>query len=149
MLSSSSWDLPLTSSCAKERKEKENNNNNNNNNINKKRSKNTKSPKRCLGDLISKSFSSFPIGCVRRPTPRTDTGSSSITDNMITFNGISVLNFKSKRYSFYQSFICRKVLFSMHYVIFRWATGGIKLYYILKSYCWSDEFFWDFTMDRK
>jgi hypothetical protein len=47
-------------------------------------------------------FSSFLIGCVRRPTPRTDKGSSSITDNMITFNGISVyntLNFKFKRYS--------------------------------------------------
>ena len=26
-------------------------------------------------------------------------GSSSITDNMITFNGISALNFKFKRYS--------------------------------------------------
>jgi hypothetical protein len=42
------------------------------------------------------------IGCVRRPTPCTDKGSSSITDNMITFNGISVyniLNFKFKRYS--------------------------------------------------
>jgi hypothetical protein len=48
------------------------------------------------------SFSSLLIGCVRRPTPRTDKGSSSITDNMITFNGISVyniLNFKFKRYS--------------------------------------------------
>jgi hypothetical protein len=47
-------------------------------------------------------FSSFLIGCVRRPKPRTDKGSSSITDNMITFNGISVyntLNFKFKRYS--------------------------------------------------
>ena len=49
--------------------------------------------------VISNSFSSFLIGCVRRPTPRTDKGSSSITDNMITFNGISVLNFKFKRYS--------------------------------------------------
>jgi hypothetical protein len=49
--------------------------------------------------VISKSFSSLLIGCVRRPTPRTDKGSSSITNNMITFNGISVLNFKSKRYS--------------------------------------------------
>ena len=49
--------------------------------------------------VIGKSFSSFLIGCVRRPTPRTDKGSSSITDNMITFNGISVLNFKFKRYS--------------------------------------------------
>jgi hypothetical protein len=38
--------------------------------------------------VISKSFSSFLIGCVRRPTPRTHKGSSSITDNMITFNGI-------------------------------------------------------------
>jgi hypothetical protein len=47
-------------------------------------------------------FSSLLIGCVRHPTPRTDKGSSSITDNMITFNGISVfniLNFKFKRYS--------------------------------------------------
>jgi hypothetical protein len=32
--------------------------------------------------VISKSFSSFLIGCVRRPTPRTDKGSSSITDNV-------------------------------------------------------------------
>jgi hypothetical protein len=38
--------------------------------------------------VISKSFSSLLIGWVRRPTPRTDKGSSSITDNMITFNGI-------------------------------------------------------------
>ena len=40
--------------------------------------------------------------CIALPTPRTDKGSSSITNNMITFNGISVyniLNFKSKRYS--------------------------------------------------
>ena len=52
--------------------------------------------------VISKSFSSLLIGCVRRPTPRTDKESSSITDNMITFNGISVYNilyFKFKRYS--------------------------------------------------
>jgi hypothetical protein len=49
--------------------------------------------------VISKSFSSLLIGCVRRPTSRTDKGGSSITDNMITFNGISVLNFKYKRYS--------------------------------------------------
>ena len=49
--------------------------------------------------VISKSINSFLIGSVRRPTPRTDKGSSSITDNMITFNGISVLNFKFKRYS--------------------------------------------------
>jgi hypothetical protein len=52
--------------------------------------------------VISKSFSSLLIGCVRRPTPRTDKGSLSITDNMITFNGITVyniLNFKFKRYS--------------------------------------------------
>ena len=49
--------------------------------------------------VISKAFSSFLIGCVRRPTPRTNKGSSSIIDNMITFNGISVLNFKFKRYS--------------------------------------------------
>ena len=48
---------------------------------------------------ISKSFSSFLISYVRRPTPRTDKGSPSITDIMITFNGISVLNFKFKRYS--------------------------------------------------
>ena len=44
--------------------------------------------------VISMSFSSLLIGCVRRPTPRTGKGSSSITDNMITFNGIYVLNFK-------------------------------------------------------
>ena len=31
--------------------------------------------------VISKSFSSLLIGCVRRPTPRTDKGSSSIIDN--------------------------------------------------------------------
>ena len=45
-LSSSSWDLLWTSSCATERKkeEKEEENNNNNNNNNKKRSKNNKSP---------------------------------------------------------------------------------------------------------
>ena len=54
--------------------------------------------------VIRKSFSSLLIGCVSRPTPRTDKGSSSITDNMITctFNDISVyniLNFKFKRYS--------------------------------------------------
>jgi hypothetical protein len=48
--------------------------------------------------VISKLFS-FLIGYVRRPTPRTDKGSSSITNNMITFNGISVLNFEFKRYS--------------------------------------------------
>ena len=42
--------------------------------------------------VLSKSFSSLLIGCVRRPTPRTDKGGSSITDNMITFNGISVYN---------------------------------------------------------
>jgi hypothetical protein len=40
--------------------------------------------------VIIKSFSSLLIGCVRHPTPCTDKGSSSITDNMITFNGISV-----------------------------------------------------------
>jgi hypothetical protein len=54
-LSSSSWDLPWTSSWCAERKEKKNKNNNNNNknkNNNKKRSKNNKSPKLCLGDLI-------------------------------------------------------------------------------------------------
>jgi hypothetical protein len=81
--------------------------------------------------VISKSFSSLLIGCVRRPTSRTDKGSSR-TDNMITFNDISVYNisnFKFKRYSLYnQSIICRKVLFSMYYVIFRWATGGIKFW---------------------
>ena len=49
ILSSSSWDLPWTSSCFAERKNKNNNNNNKNNN--KKRSKNNKSPKLCLGDL--------------------------------------------------------------------------------------------------
>jgi hypothetical protein len=52
--------------------------------------------------ILSKSFSSLLIGCVRRPTPRTDKWSSSINDNMITFNGISVYNilsFKFKRYS--------------------------------------------------
>jgi hypothetical protein len=49
ILSSSSWDLPWTSSWSAERKEKEKNNNNNNNN--KKQSKNNKSPKLCLGDL--------------------------------------------------------------------------------------------------
>ena len=52
--------------------------------------------------VIGKSFSSFLIGCVRRPTPRTEKGGSSMTDNMITFDGISVyniLNFKFKRYS--------------------------------------------------
>ena len=49
--------------CAKERKEKEkkenknkNKNNNNNNNNTKKRSKNNKSPIRCLGDLIKGVF---------------------------------------------------------------------------------------------
>jgi hypothetical protein len=31
------------------------------------------------------------IGYVRRPTPSTDKGSSSITDNTITINGISIL----------------------------------------------------------
>jgi hypothetical protein len=44
----------------------------------------------------------FKALCTKQPTPRTDKGSSSITDNMITFNGISVyniLNFKFKRYS--------------------------------------------------
>jgi hypothetical protein len=52
--------------------------------------------------VISKSFSSLLIGCIRRPTPLTDKGSSSITDNMITFIGRSVCNisnFKFKRYS--------------------------------------------------
>jgi hypothetical protein len=52
--------------------------------------------------VISKPFSSLLIGCIRRPTPRRVKGSSSITDNMIIFNGISVyniLNFKFKRYS--------------------------------------------------
>ena len=53
----------------------------------------------CNKQVGFKSFSSFLIGCVRRPTPRTDKGSSSITDIMITFNGISNLNFKFKRYS--------------------------------------------------
>ena len=52
--------------------------------------------------VISKSFSSFLIGCVRRPTSRTDKGGSSISDNMITFNGIyvyNILSFKFKRCS--------------------------------------------------
>jgi hypothetical protein len=49
--------------------------------------------------VISKSVSSLLIGCVCRPTPRTDKGSSSITDDMITFNGISVLSFKFTQYS--------------------------------------------------
>jgi hypothetical protein len=52
--------------------------------------------------VISKSFSSLLIGWVRHPTPSTDKVSSSITDNMITFNGIfvyNILNFKFKRYS--------------------------------------------------
>ena len=44
--------------------------------------------------VISNAFSSLLIGCVRRPTPSTDKGSSNITDDMITFNGIYVLNFK-------------------------------------------------------
>ena len=49
--------------------------------------------------VISKSISSLLIGCVRRPTPRTDKGSLSITDNMITFNisVYNILNFKFKR----------------------------------------------------
>ena len=63
--------------------------------------------------VLSKSFSSLLIGCVRRPTPPppppTDKGSSSITDNMITFNGISVYNisnFKFKpKYYMSKSFI--------------------------------------------
>jgi hypothetical protein len=49
---------------------------------------------------------------------------------------------------FNQFIICRKVLFLMYYVIFMWATGGIKfrakchfIYYILRSYCWSHELF--------
>ena len=42
--------------------------------------------------VISKSFSSLLNGCIRRPTPRTD-------NNMITFNGISVSNFRFKRNS--------------------------------------------------
>jgi hypothetical protein len=94
--------------------------------------------------VISKTFSSLLIGCVRHSTPRTDKGSSSITDNLITFNGISVLNLNLSNILFNKSIICRKVLFSMHYVTFSWATGGIKIwakchfiYYILRSYCWS------------
>ena len=51
-LSCSSWDLPWTSSWCTERKENKNKNKNNNNNNNNKRSKNNKSPKLCLGDLI-------------------------------------------------------------------------------------------------
>jgi hypothetical protein len=54
--------------------------------------------------VISKSFSSLLIGCVRRPTPRTDKGSSSITDNMITFNDISVYNILNFKFIF-RSFI--------------------------------------------
>ena len=68
--------------------------------------------------VISKSFSSLLIGYVRRPMPHTDKGSSSVTDNMITFNGISVLNLDLKDILFNQIIICRKVLFSMYYVIF-------------------------------
>ena len=47
ILSSSSWDLPWTSSWSAEKKEKKNKNNNNknkNNSNNKKQSKNNKSP---------------------------------------------------------------------------------------------------------
>ena len=51
ILSSSSRDLPWTSSWCTERKENNKNKNKNNNNNNKKRSKNNKSPKLCLGDL--------------------------------------------------------------------------------------------------
>jgi hypothetical protein len=58
------------------------------------------------------------ISYVHRPTPRTDKGSSSIADNMITFNGISVLNLNLSDILFNQIIICRKVLFSMYYVIF-------------------------------
>ena len=67
--------------------------------------------------VINKSFSSLLVGCIRRPTPRTDKGSSSITDNMITFNGISVLIFNLRDVIFNQIIICRKVLFSMYYVL--------------------------------
>jgi hypothetical protein len=63
ILSSSSWDLLWTSSCAKERKEKKENNNNNKNN-NKKRSKNNKSPKLCLGDLITNKRRQYLCFCL-------------------------------------------------------------------------------------
>jgi hypothetical protein len=46
----------------------------------------------CHTAMGSKSFSSLLIGCIRRPTPRRVKGSSSITDNMIIFNDISVYN---------------------------------------------------------
>jgi hypothetical protein len=56
---------------------------------------------------------------------------------------------------FNQSIICRKVLSSMYYVIFRWASGGKNSEQsaissnILRSYCWSHDFFLDFTTNRK
>ena len=78
--------------------------------------------------VISKPFSSFLIGFLRRPTPRTDKGSSSTTDNMNTFNVISVLSFNLRDILFNQSIKCRNVLFSMYYVIFRCATGGITFW---------------------
>jgi hypothetical protein len=37
--------------------------------------------------IISKSFNSLLIGCVRRPTTNRAKESSGIADNMITFNG--------------------------------------------------------------
>ena len=46
-------------------------------------------PLMCKESLIF-SNSSLVIGCVRRPTPSTDKGISSITDNMITFNGMNI-----------------------------------------------------------
>ena len=105
--------------------------------------------------VISKSFSSFLIGCVLRHTPRIDKGSSSITDNMITFNGISVLTLNLRDILFNQNIICRKVLFSMYYVIFRWATGVLNSEKVpfhllhIKKLLLKPWIFWDFTMDRK
>ena len=43
----------------------------------------------CKESLIF-SNSSLVIGCVRPPIPSTDKGISSITDNMITFNGMNI-----------------------------------------------------------
>ena len=65
ILSSSSWDLPWTSSWSAERKEKKKKNkkkknkNNNNKNNNKKRSKNNKSPK-----LNNSLLSQMELNCV-------------------------------------------------------------------------------------
>jgi hypothetical protein len=90
------------------------------------------------------SYDMMKWNSLKYPTKISDKGSSSITDNLITFNGISVLNLNLSNILFDKSIICRKVLFSMYYVTFSWATGGIKIwakchfiYYILRSYCWS------------